>query len=440
MQSVSGGDHALTRFWTPLRHHPTQQELLHSIARFNVVPAGRRSGKTSIGIRRLAIRALEESNPGAWYLMCGPTEGQARNIFWSSLKDLFPREFIRNVSPGRLTVQLITGVEITVVGLDAPQRIEGRPVRHALLDEYGNMRPQVWAAHLRPALSDLRGTADFIGVPEGRNHYYDLYMRALEDDTGVWAGFTWESADILDEEEIEQAKLDMDERMFDQEYRAKFINFAGRVYYAFDRSVHCKPGLAKLYDPDKELCFCFDFNNSPGVAVVVQEIKGNTCVIGEVYIERDSNSMLVAEKLGEAWGEHRGDVRLYGDASGGAMVSSAVAGSDWDIVRQVLRQYFGSRVATRVPNANPREVARINAMNTRIKNMKGDVRFYIDPDAAPKTVRDLDSVRYKGGKIHKPSNPDDPESKLTHLTDGLGYYVHKRFPLAGGGTITRRAG
>ena len=89
---------------------------------------------------------------------------------------MIPRKFMmRPPSEGQLSITPANGAEISVVGLDAPERIEGRSINGAVLDEYGNMKPSVWGEHLRPALSDRLGWCDFIGVPEGRNHYYDLY-------------------------------------------------------------------------------------------------------------------------------------------------------------------------------------------------------------------------------------------------------------------------
>ena len=65
-----------------------------------------------------------------------------------------------------------------MVGLDKPERIEGQPWDGGVLDEYANMKAHAWGANVRPALSDRLGWCDLIGVPEGRNHYYDLHVSA----------------------------------------------------------------------------------------------------------------------------------------------------------------------------------------------------------------------------------------------------------------------
>ena len=52
--------------WTPLLPHYHQLNLWHSTARYNIVTAGRRSGKTELAKRRIAeaaVRATSEKNP-----------------------------------------------------------------------------------------------------------------------------------------------------------------------------------------------------------------------------------------------------------------------------------------------------------------------------------------------------------------------------------------
>ena len=155
-----------------------------------------------------------------------------------------------------------------MIGLDKPQRIEGSPWDGGVLDEYANMRPNAWMANVRPALSDRLGWCDFIGVPEGRNHFYELYRSAQERKDEDWETYHWVSADILPEGEVDAARKDLDPLTFQQEYEASFVNFLGQCYYCFSDVEHIAD---TVYDPALDLVFCFDFNVSPGVAVVAQE-------------------------------------------------------------------------------------------------------------------------------------------------------------------------
>lgn len=449
--------------WTTLRKHAVQQGYWRSTHRFNVVPAGRRSGKTEFFKRKLVRRAFAARTDWVPAFFAGaPTRDQAKRIFWEDLKALVGRDMMaKPPSETDLMIKTVTGAEIWVVGLDKPERIEGKPWDGGGLDEYGNMKPTAWPMNVRPALSDRKGWCDFLGVPEGRNHYYELNNQALASmdelgDKSDWASFTWPSRDILDAAEIASAMRDLDELTFDQEYNASFVNFEGRAYYAFNDKEHCK---ALKYDPRAVLVFCFDFNVEPGVAVVIQEqqLPGQferaplpaprggkpipnpqgalmldrplfgTGVIGEVHIPRNSNTPAVCRKLIKDWEHHKGPVRCYGDATGGARGTAKVDGSDWDLIEKELRPVFKDRLTFRVKEANPKERSRINAVNSRLRSVFGDVRLMVDRSKAPHMVKDLDGVTLlKGGsgEIDKKATPE-----LTHMSDAVGYYVDFEYPV-----------
>ena len=124
--------------------------------------------------------------------------------------------------------------------------------------------------------------------------------------------------------------------------------------------------------------------------------------------------------------KHEGQVLCYGDATGGSRGTAKIAGSDWDIIKQELRPTFGSRLSFRVPQGNPPERARINAVNSRLKSQSGEIKLMVDP-ACKYIIRDFEGVQVltgSAGELDKKANLE-----LTHLTDAIGYYVHKEFPI-----------
>jgi hypothetical protein len=414
-----------------------------SEARFKVGSAARRGGKTELAKRKLVRRALAECEVlGARFIFAAPTFAQAKDIFWQDAQDLVPEPFIVGVNKTELRIDLVNGAQILVRGLDKPERIEGTKVRHIVIDEIANCPPDAWSAHIRPALSTrgCLGSAWLIGVPEGRNFYYDLHLKGkARAENGAWDSFTWKSAEIIPAEEVEAARGELDPRTFRQEYEGSFETFQGRAYYEFD--VEASARRAK-YDMDRELVFCFDFNVSPGVAVVVQEWPEGTYVIGEVYVPEHSNTPMICARLAADWGAHRGDVVCRGDQTGGTRKTSSIAGSDWDLIRVHLGKHFPPRIPgpgaepihrfrIDLPSANPRERHRVNAMNARIKAANGERRLFIDPRRAPKTFRDLDSVESddQGFLVKKSSGPG---RLLTHCSDALGYHVWRVHPVTGG--------
>lgn len=427
-----------------------QHALWTSDKRFCVVPAGRRSGKTEIAKRKLVLSALQCKHADGRFVASAPTHQQAREIYWNDLKALVPKW--ARVGEPRLTpvpqISLVNGAKIQVFGMDRPARIEGAPVDGIILDEYANMREEVWTNHVRPALSTIGrpGWAWFIGVPEGRNHYYELFMRAQDgEEYPEWGGYHWRSEDILPPEEVAAAKKDLDPATFEQEYGGSFVNFEGRAFYTFDRDIHCDK---VTYQPSLPLSFSLDFNISPGVALIAQEqfttkeqreefyARTNrslaakvTAFIGEIWIERDSNSHIIAKKLVEEWGQHKGFVHLYGDATGGIKHSQSRGASDWDQILEVLKPHFEGRVKIKYPinKQNPPVRATLNSVNARLMTVDNVVHTLINPKMCPNTIMSLEGcTRDSEGNLVKPEN-----DRVTHLGDTVRYYIHTVAPFGG---------
>lgn len=419
---------------TPMNLHPKQIAYWKSGARFTFEPCGRRSGKTELIKRKRVKTALRYPIGTKGKVIFGaPVYNQAVRIYWDDIKEMLHPRLIRSTSESDKTIKLYNGVDIVVTGMDEPRRVEGDPLLGIVLDEYGDMKPTTWDAHVRPALTDTQGWADRIGCPEGRNFYYDDVCAARGDPECEI--HHWTTEEVLPyylgaeaaEREIASAKRRMDPLTYDQEYRAAFISFEGRAYYQFAEDDHCKKGLK--YDPEATLVFCFDFNVAPGVAVVLQEANGKTRVIGEVYIPRNSNTPMVCRKLVEKWGHHLGFVHVYGDATGGAGGTAKTEGSDWELVKKVLTPAFGNRLRMRVDRSNPRERARVNAVNSRLKSTDGFIGTEIDGQHCPYLIKDLEGVTLVEGGSGEIDKHADP--KLTHISDAFGYYVAKQFPVKG---------
>jgi predicted phage terminase large subunit-like protein len=91
-----------------------------------------------------------------------------------------------------------------------------------VLDEAAFIKPDVFNNILRPALSDRMGSCIFIGTPEGRNWFYDLYEGAGEwEDYERWH-LTTEDNPFVAKSEIEHARATLPRWSFNQEYMASF--------------------------------------------------------------------------------------------------------------------------------------------------------------------------------------------------------------------------
>lgn len=424
----------LTSRWTNFRFIEKQYKYWSSEKRFNIVPCGRRSGKTEIAKRRLVRAALYPPRNiiHPWLVVSAPTHDQVRRIYWDDVFELIPVFMIDNVIKSPPSIKLINGATIGFMGMDKPERIEGKSLWWWLGDEFGNMKPSVWD-HVRPALADTIGHADIIGTPEGRNHYYEMWIDSIGDPE--WDHHQWDSSIVLPEKEILSLQRQLDPDVYKQEILGKFISFTGRAYYCFSIEKNVIEGLRdRVYDPKKDLIFTFDFNVEPGTAAIIQENDElETCIIGEVYIPKDSNTHKVVDKLIHDWGDHEGYILCYGDATGGARKTSS-RGTDWDIISSKLTQHFDyKKVSMRNRKSNPTERSRINCINSRCKSANNQNHLYVDSKWCPKVIQDFEGVRLLQGGSGEINKRLDP--KLSHLSDGIGYYISEQFPIIGGGGL-----
>lgn len=208
---------------------PWQQEVFQDKSRFKVIAAGRRTGKSRLAAWLLIIEALKAERGHVWYV--APTQGQARDIMWQPLLEL-ANPVIKASHINNMQITLINGSTISLKGADRPETMRGVALKFVVLDEYADMKPQVFEQILRPALADLKGCAMFIGTPKGRNHFYDLFeygKKENKDDFKSWH-FTSFDNPLLDPKEIEAAKASMSSFSFRQEFMASFEAASGGIF------------------------------------------------------------------------------------------------------------------------------------------------------------------------------------------------------------------
>ena len=138
---------------------PWQQEVWNDEHRFKVVAAGRRTGKSRLAAYLLIVNALQAEKGHVFYV--APTQGQARDIMWQTLLEV-GHPVIQGSHINNLQLKLVNGATISIKGADRPETMRGVSLKFLVMDEYADMKPEVWEQILRPALADQNGSALFI--------------------------------------------------------------------------------------------------------------------------------------------------------------------------------------------------------------------------------------------------------------------------------------
>lgn len=221
--------HVLKSLWKP---HPGQRAIMDHPARFRVVACGRRWGKSEMCAHLALKTALETSNATVWWV--SPTYDQANDYGFSKMKPLLSPDILasapKRTKPRKFS--LTNGSTISFRSAEREDSLRGGGVDLLVIDESASVPERAWVDELRPALTDTLGDMIAIGTPKGRNWFYRWFQRgqsADHPDVASWQAPSYQNPHVLDSE-IDDAKGDMPERVFEQEHLAKFVDDTGGVF------------------------------------------------------------------------------------------------------------------------------------------------------------------------------------------------------------------
>src|SRR3990167_1547859 len=262
-----------------IKLHSNQWKIWSDSARFRVLVAGRRFGKTTLAINELFQNALKNSNSLNWYL--APTYRQAKMIAWKMLVNLIPTELVIKKYEVELRIILNNGSEICLKGCDNEESLKGVGISFVVLDEYAQMQANVWYEIIRPMLTDTLGRALFIGTPKGKNSLFELFIKGqqLIDGFKSWR-FGTKDNPFIDQNEIKSAKQELPDRYFKQEYEASFEDYVGIVYPEFNPSHIIEPiYLQNIY---------------PRIGTIDPAMSGTTAAL-KAAVDEDGNLFIYSE-------------------------------------------------------------------------------------------------------------------------------------------------
>lgn len=419
VMSVMQGTHAL-------RLHPKQVEVFRDPARYKVVVAGRRWGKTYLSRTKLLTQACRKKKALIWYV--APTYGMARDIMWNELVDAIPTRLVKKKNETKLEIVLINGSVIQLKGADKPDTLRGRGVDYVVLDEYQDFKAGTWEEVIYPTLMDKGGQALIIGTPKAYNALYDVYVRGQDPEQNEWNSWQFPtiSSPFIPAKEIANARANMDEKSFRQEFEASFETMSGRVYYAFQRKTHVQQ-LPPL-DLTKPIFVGQDFNVDPMTSVIFQlwedpKFPKNSPdrfiihVKDEIYMN-SSNVVEVCDELDRRYWRwiKRNALGIYPDPAGRARGQGR-----GETNFQIIQQRGISKIYARTKH--PSREDRYNAVNLMLKSADGRIRLFVDPKCK-RTIESLEQTIYKAG-----TNEVDKSQGAEHITDALGYPVEFLFPV-----------
>lgn len=390
------------------------------------------SGKTAaIPLRWVYLinwRATHQ-NTKCRMMIVEPTKEMVRDVLIPTLDDFFDRHGIAHKYHKTFFDYTITwiknGKEYKFTALlrssDVPEALTGKNLTDIIIDEFDKKHPiehqrNVWKECISRIRASEYGTCGIVTTPEGYKYTYELYNECQykEKENFLLIKAKTYNNKFLPADYVDNLYKQYSADLVSQYIEGEFINLTqGKVYKSFDREKNC---VVKEYDKFLPLILCVDFNVSPMKWVLVQHYMGRDYVIDEV-VGHNTTTLEMAQEVARRYGSKKLYL-IYGDYYGNSRDTRTIT-TDYEIIKQIL------------PNSelfvkpNPPVVDRINAVNSRLCNAKGERNLFIHPKCQ-ELITDLEQVVWDENKreIDKKSNSD-----LTHASDALGYYIEFNYGL-----------
>ncbi len=232
----------------------TAQQKIHpqlESHRFCVLVTHRQLGKTVCAINHLLKKALQNTRPHPRYFYLAPFLKQAKMIAWDYLKRYSAPLPGVSANEAELCLRLPNGARIWVCGADNPDALRGTYADGVVLDEYAQIKPDVFTEIIRPMLLSREGWAVFMGTPKGQNAFFELFNRAqkaAQQEPAVWwvGVFRADESGVIAPGELDRLRRETPENIFRQEYLCDFTASAENVLIPIDAvSLAC----ARRYAP-----------------------------------------------------------------------------------------------------------------------------------------------------------------------------------------------
>ena len=225
METSIGVDQDIKKYKVTLPDlHDGQMEVAKSNARFKVLSAGRRWGKTRLGV----WLCLEQAWKGKRSWWVAPTYAMALEG-WKDLRNI-GIEYGTIIKESEKTIITPLGGMVSIRSADNPDRLRGAGLDFVVLDECAFMKENTWAEVIRPTLTERQGGALFISTPKGFNWFEKIFHDAENrEDWERWQLPT-DTNPFVPKSELEIARKEIGSYLYSQEYLAEFVELTGGMF------------------------------------------------------------------------------------------------------------------------------------------------------------------------------------------------------------------
>ena len=203
--------------------YPKQRRAIFDPARYSIIEASTKSGKTVGCLVWILDQAMLRGGPGRSFWWIAPVYGQAK-IAYRRMKAGLP-EGMYTANETELFLTLPNGATIWFKSGEKPDNLYGEDVFAAVVDEASRLREESWWA-VRSTVTATRGPVRIIGNVKGRKNWAYVLARKAELGAPNMAFHKIIAADavqakILAADEVADAKAVLPEAVYKELYEAE---------------------------------------------------------------------------------------------------------------------------------------------------------------------------------------------------------------------------
>lgn len=256
--------------------------------RWACIVAHRRAGKTVAAINELIKGALSCGLDEPRFAYVAPYFAQAKDVGWTYLKRYTAAIPGAKPNETELRIDLPNGGRVRLYGADNYDRLRGVYFDGVVLDEFADMDPRAWSEVIRPALSDRKGWAAFIGTPKGKNAFFDIYERAAQSDDWLSLRLKASETGLLAQSELDELRAELSADEYARELETSFDAAVEGAYYArlLTEADEGKRIGNVAHDPGAEVHAAFDLGMADSTAIWLAQFVGREIRLID-YIENN---------------------------------------------------------------------------------------------------------------------------------------------------------
>jgi phage FluMu gp28-like protein len=217
---------------TLYKPHTKQREIHNAIntggQKYYVVSIGRQFGKTLLAENQLLYWAINYSGCKIGWI--SPVYSQCKKVYGEIFKAIANSPYISESNKSDLIITFANGSTIQFFSAERYDNIRGNTFDYLICDEFAFIKKEAWTEVLKATVLVKGKKVLIISTPKGKNHFFDLFNQAKENEAYYSISGTSFDNPKIDPSELEDARRNLPEHVFRQEYLAEFLDGGSAVF------------------------------------------------------------------------------------------------------------------------------------------------------------------------------------------------------------------